>query len=206
MTRSARRQTGSHRRGGSWGDARRQLALVCVTDCLVWLASGAIYPYLPVFLREEAGASVPMLGVIAGAYFLAVFAFSAPAGRLSDRLGRKPMMVGGTVLFAVSTLLFLTTTDPWWFVAFRVLEGVGTAAVVPAAQAFVADITSDDDRSRAYGWLMSAQYDGLIVGPAVAWLLYALGGGQGAAAFRTIFLFGGLLTLVAAVLLALLLR
>ena len=186
--------------------ARRQLALVCGTDFLVWLASGAIYPYLPVFLREEAHASVMMLGVIAGAFFLGVFAFSAPAGRLSDRIGRKPMMVLGTVLFAVSTLLFVTATDPWWFIAFRVLEGIGAAAVVPAAQAFVAEITTDAHRSRAYGWLTTAQYGGLIAGPALAWLLYALEGGQGVWAFRAVFLCAALVTLAAALLLAVFLR
>jgi DHA1 family multidrug resistance protein-like MFS transporter len=182
--------------------ARRQLALVCGTDFLIWLASGAVYPYLPIFLREEAHASVTMLGVIAGAYFLAVFAFSAPAGRLSDIVGRKPMMVMGTVLFAVSTLLFVTTTDPWWFIAFRLLEGIGAAAVVPAAQAFVAEITTDAHRSRAYGWLTTAQYGGLIAGPGLAWLLYALEGGRDAWAFRAVFLCAVLVTLSAAVLLA----
>jgi DHA1 family multidrug resistance protein-like MFS transporter len=186
--------------------ARRQLALVCSTDFLIWLASGAVYPYLPVFLREEAHASVTMLGVIAGAYFLAVFAFSAPAGWLSDRVGRKPMMILGTVLFAVSTLLFVTTTDPWWFIAFRVLEGIGAAAVVPAAQAFVAEITTDAHRSRAYGWLTTAQYGGLIAGPGLAWLLYALEGGRGVWAFRGVFLCAALVTLAAALLLAVFLR
>ena len=178
---------------------RGQLALVCVTDLVVWLGAGAIYPYLPVFLNEDAHASVAMIGAIAAAYFLAVFAFSVPAGQLSDRVGRKPVMVGGTLLYAVSSLLFLTTTDPWWFVAFRVLEGAGAAAVVPAAQAFLADITTDRDRGKAFGWLTTAQYAGLIAGPALAWPLYALGGGRGAQAFYAVFLFGAVATAGAAV-------
>ncbi len=197
------RQTGAT---GATGWDRPQLALVCVTDFVVWLGGGAIYPYLPVFLREQAHASVGMLGVIAGAYFLAVFAFSVPAGRLSDRVGRKPMMVAGTLLYAVSTLLFLTTRDPWLFVVFRALEGMGAAAVVPAAQAFVAEITTNRDRARAYGWLTTAQYGGLIVGPATAWPLYALGGGHGARAFYAIFLFGSAITAVAALALLVWLR
>lgn len=185
---------------------RGQLALVCVTDFAVWLGGGAIYPYLPVFLREDAHASLGMIGLIASAYFVAMFVFSIPAGRLSDVIGRKPMIVGGTLLYAVSTLLFLTTTDPWLFVLFRALEGMGAAAVVPAAQAFVAEISTDENRSRAYGWLTTAQYAGLIVGPAVAWPLYALGGGQGARAFYAIFLFGSVITAAAALALAIYLR
>lgn len=194
------------RQSGATGWDRRQLALVCVTDFVVWLGGGAIYPYLPVFLREQAHASVGMLGVIAGAYFLAVFAFSVPAGRLSDRVGRKPMMVAGTLLYAVSTLLFLTTRDPWLFVVFRALEGMGAAAVVPAAQAFVAEITTNRDRARAYGWLTTAQYGGLIIGPATAWPLYALAGGHGARAFYAIFLFGTAITAAAALALLVWLR
>ena len=68
---------------------RRQLALISTTEFVVWLGGGAVYPYLPVFLHEHAHASVAMVGVIASAYFLAVFAFSVPAGRLSDRIGEN---------------------------------------------------------------------------------------------------------------------
>jgi MFS family permease len=185
---------------------RRQLALICIAEFVEWLGGGAIYPYLPVFLHENAHASVAMVGVIASAYFLAVFAFSVPAGRLSDRIGRKPMVVSGTALFAVSTLLFLATTDAWWFVAFRVLEGIGTAAVVPAAQAFVAEITTNENRSQSYGWLTTAQYGGLILGPALAWPFYALGGGHGVRAFYAIFLFGSALSAAVAGALAIYLR
>jgi DHA1 family multidrug resistance protein-like MFS transporter len=124
---------------------------------------------------------------------------------LSDRLGRKPMIVGGTALYAVATALFLTTTDPYWFILFRLVEGIGAAAVVPAGQALVADLTSDRDRSRAYGWLTTAQFGGMIVGPAIALPLYQLGGG-GVGGFSAIFVFGAALTAATAVVLAALLR
>ena len=184
---------------------RNQLALICLTDFLVWLGSGAIYPYLPVFLREDAGASLGMIGLVAGAYYVAVLAFSVPAGRLSDRVGRKPMLVAGTALYAVSMLLFTLTKDPWLFVLFRAIEGLGAAAVVPAALAFVAEISSEEHRSRAYGWLTSAQYAGLIIGPAAAWALLSLGSG-GDYGFIGIFLFGSAITAAAAVTLAVYLR
>ena len=185
---------------------RNQLALICMTDFLVWLGSGAIYPYLPVFLREDAGASLGMIGLVAGAYYAAVLAFSVPAGRLSDRVGRKPMLVAGTALYAVSMLLFTSTKDPWLFVLFRVIEGVGAAAVVPAAQAFVAQISSEEHRSSAYGWLTSAQYAGLIIGPAVAWALLSLESGGGDYGFQAIFFFGSVITAAAAVALAVYMR
>jgi MFS family permease len=184
---------------------RNQLALICLTDFLVWLGSGAIYPYLPVFLREDAGASLGTIGLVAGAYYVAVLAFSVPAGRLSDRVGRKPMLVAGTALYAVSMLLFTLTKDPWLFVLFRAIEGLGAAAVVPAAQAFVAEISDEKHRSRAYGWLTSAQYAGLIIGPAAAWALLSLENG-GDYGFYAIFVFGAAITAAAAVTLAVYVR
>jgi MFS family permease len=188
------------------GRGRAQLALIATTDFTVWLGAGAILPYLPVFLKEQAHASLTAIALIAAAYYIGVFAFSGYFGHLSDRLGRRPLIIAGTVLYSVATALFLTTTDPAWFCLFRLVEGMGAAAVVPAAQAFVADITVNEDRSRAYGWLTSAQFTGLIVGPALAWPLYALGGGQGRWAFYAIFIFSAALTAVVALVLAVFLR
>ncbi|HUK76702.1 MAG TPA: MFS transporter [Thermoleophilia bacterium] len=196
----------SDTRAPGFGPARSQLALIAVTDFTVWLGSGAILPYLPIFLKEQAHASLTLIALIASAYFVGVFAFSSYFGHLSDRVGRRPMIIAGTVLYAVATALLLTTTQPAWFIVFRLIEGAGTAAVVPAAQAFVADITVNENRSRAYGWLTSAQFTGLIIGPALAWPLYALGGGHGRWAFATIFIFGAALTAIVAVVLALFLR
>ncbi|MBC7293200.1 MAG: MFS transporter, partial [Thermoleophilia bacterium] len=127
-------------------------------------------------------------------------------GRLSDRVGRKPVVVAGVGLYALSTLLFVSTTHPAWFVLFRLLEGVGAAAVTPAGQALVAELTAEGTRSRAYGWLATAQFGGLVAGPVIAWPLYSLGGGQGKWAFYTIFLFGSGLSALTALALLLVIK
>ncbi len=119
------------------------------------------------------------------------------ATRLAERLDRT--QAGDDRrrdLYTVALLLFTTTTDPYWFIFFRLLEGIGTAAFGPAAQAFVADITNEQNRSKAYGLLTTAQFGGLIVGPAMAAPLYALGGG-GKGGFYAIFYFGAALSAVA---------
>ena len=117
-----------------------------------------------------------LIGVIASMFYLGTLLFSSPLGWLSDTIGRKPVMVSGAALYTVALLLFTTTTDPYWFAFFRLLEGVGAAAFGPAAQAFVADITTEQNRSKAYGFLTTAQFGGLIVGPAIAAPLYHFGG------------------------------
>jgi MFS family permease len=178
-----------------------QLGVICVAGFVVWSGFGLILPYLPVFLQEQAHASVWLIGVIAAAYYVGSFAFSALFGRLSDSVGRKPVIVAGVIFFALAQLLFISTTQPGWFVFFRFLEGVGAAAVTPAAQALVADLSAEKDRSRAYGWMTTAQFGGLVAGPVLAWPLYTLGGGEGTWAFYTIFLFGSALSLLTALVL-----
>jgi MFS family permease len=180
--------------------ARAQLTVVCIASFVVWSGFGAILPNLTIFLKDQAHSTMGMIGLIGSAYYVGTFAFSAILGRASDTVGRKPIIVLGTCLYSVATLLFVTTAHPGWFTLFRLLEGIGAAAVGPASQAFIADITTDDVRGRAYGWLTTAQFGGLIAGPALAMPLYALGGG-GKWGFYSIFLFGSALSAITVVVL-----
>lgn len=183
-----------------------QLGVICAASFIVWSGFGAILPYLPVFLREQAHASLLLIGLVATAYYMGSLSFSALFGRLSDRVGRKPVIVAGVAFFGVAQLLFISTTHPGWFIFFRFLEGVGVAAVTPASQAFVADLSTERDRSRAYGCMISAQFGGLVAGPVLSWPLYELGGGSGLWAFYAIFLFGSALSFLATIALLLVVR
>ncbi|MBN1629584.1 MAG: MFS transporter [Thermoleophilia bacterium] len=178
-----------------------QLAIICAAGFVVWSGFGAILPYLPVFLQEQAHASVWSIGVIAAAYYVGTFLFAAPLGRLSDSIGRKPVIVAGVVLYALASGLFISTTNPWWFILFRLLEGIGAAGVTPAGQALIADLSTEQTRSQAYGWYTTAQFGGLVAGPLLAVPLYNLGGGRGTWAFYAIFLFGCALSTVTALVL-----
>ena len=184
---------------------RGQLWLLYALEFIVAIGFGVIYPYLPIFLQDVGHAQPWLIGVVAAAVFVGSFAFSGPFGRLCDRLGRKPVLLFGSVLFTATMFLFLTTTDPWWFIAFRFLEGVATAAVIPAVNALIADLTTDEDRSQAFGWITSAQFGGLILGPAIAVPIYNLGGG-GTRGFHAICLVGGVVTAAVSGALALMLR
>lgn len=170
-----------------------QLAVVCGAGFVTWTGFGAILPYLPIFLKDEAHSSMLMIGLVASMFYLGTLLFSSLLGWASDTIGRKPVMVGGVGLTAVAMFLFTTTANPLWFVLFRLLEGIGTAGVGPAGQAFIADITTEKNRSKAYGLLTTAQFGGLIVGPALAPPLYHLAGG-GRSGFYAIFYFGAALS------------
>ena len=178
---------------------------MCLASFVVWTGFGAIIPYLPIFMREESHSSLTMIGVIAGAFYVGMLLFSSPLGWLSDTIGRKPLMVGGAALYTVSMLLFTTTLEPLWFMAFRFLEGVGAAAVGPAAMAFIADITVQHNRSKAYGLYTTAQFGGLVVGPALAWPVYHAFG-EGIDGFYAIFFVGAIGAGVAALALLICIR
>ncbi len=169
-----------------------QLIIVCIASFATWTGFGAIMPYLPLFLKEEEHSSMLLIGVIASMFYVGTLLFSSPLGWASDTFGRKPIMVFGVTLVAFAMVLFTTTSNPYWFILFRLLEGIGTAAVGPAGQAFIADITDDKDRSKAYGILTSAQFGGLIIGPALGAVLLQLGGG-GRSGFYLVFYFGAAL-------------
>ncbi|MEZ5126320.1 MAG: MFS transporter [Thermoleophilia bacterium] len=168
-----------------------QLTVVSAASFVVWTGFGAIIPFLPIFLREETHSSMLMIGVIASMFYVGTLLFSSPLGWLSDTIGRKPVIVCGVALYTLSMFLFTTTREATWFVVFRLFEGIGAAAVGPAGQAFIADITHEKDRSKAYGVLTTAQFGGLVIGPALASpIYYAFGGGVDG--FRAIFLAGAI--------------
>src|SRR4029077_6733675 len=90
-----------------------------------------------------------------------------PAGWLSERVGRKQMMVGGLLLSAISSLLFVVPMSVEWLVALRFVQGLGCAAAAPAELAAVADAVPAAELGVAYGWVSGARQAGWIAGPAI---------------------------------------
>jgi MFS family permease len=135
---------------------------------------GSLLPILPLFLRER-GASYSLLGVIVGASLVAQAVGQWPAGWLSERVGRKEMMVAGLLVAAVSSLLFVVPMSVEWLVALRFLQGLGFAAAAPAELAAVADAVPEAELGVAYGWVSGARQAGWIAGPAIGGSLAVFG-------------------------------
>ena len=180
------------------------IGVICASEFVIWTSFSSIVPYLPVFLRQQGHSSVTMIGFVAAGFFLGTLLLSSPLGWLSDLIGRKPVMVGGMALFAVTTLLFTRTVDPRWFLVLRFFEGA-SAAAGGAMLAFVADSSRPEQRSRAYGFVTTTQFAGAIAGPALGALIYRVGGG-GLPGFHAIFYFAAALAALATAGLALLIR
>lgn len=162
-------------------DAARQeraLRFVLVTLFLNAVAFGIIIPVMPKLVMQLAAVDIARAtaigGMIAVTFALFQFVCSPIVGNLSDRFGRRPVLLLSLFGFAVDfMILALAPTLVWLFVA-RALTGMFGAINGPA-QAVVADITAPDDRSRRYGLISAAFGIGFVTGPALGGVLGEFG-------------------------------
>jgi DHA1 family tetracycline resistance protein-like MFS transporter len=149
------------------------LIIVFLTVFIDLLGFGIIIPLLP-FYAESFGATALMVGLLGTSFSLMQFVFSPVWGRLSDRIGRKPIILLGLMGSCVSYLtLALATTLPIVFLA-RIIGGIA-GANIPTAQAYVADVTTPENRARGMGMVGAAFGMGFIFGPALGGVLSRFG-------------------------------
>ena len=147
------------------------LGALLASAFIVALGYGIVLPVLPVMVERLANSTDPTfnarhIGFLTAAYVAAPVAVAFLWGRLSDLIGRRPILVVGLIGFAVT--LAASALAPSLLVLYvgRILNGGFAAAVVPTALAFIADTTSDDDRrARTFGWISMASIAGFLLGP-----------------------------------------
>jgi MFS transporter, DHA1 family, tetracycline resistance protein len=138
------------------------------------LGFGVLIPQLGVY-GVRFGGSPFLIGLIASSYSVMQFLFSPLLGRISDRYGRRPVLMVSQAGMAASYVLFALADSMVLFAAARIVAGV-CAANVATAQAYVADVTTDADRARGMGMLGAAFGLGFVIGPVFGGLLGAWGG------------------------------
>jgi len=153
---------------------RAAVLFIFVTVLLDILALGLIIPVLPLLIEDFRGGDTAYaartIGVF-GAVWAGVQFFAAPVlGSLSDRFGRRPIILLSNFGLALDYVLMAVAPSLTWLFLGRVLSGI-TSASIPTAYAYVADVTAAERRARAYGLLGAAFGVGFIVGPAVGGLL-----------------------------------
>lgn len=133
------------------------------------LGFGLIIPILPLF-AQELGASEAVVGLVAASFSVMQFLFGPFWGGLSDRYGRKPVLMASMVLMGGSYLLFAQAHTLWWLFVSRLLAGIA-AANISAAQAYISDISEPANRAKNFGIIGAAFGLGFIVGPPVGGFL-----------------------------------
>jgi DHA1 family tetracycline resistance protein-like MFS transporter len=155
----------------------KPMLAIFVTIFIDLLGFGIVIPILPNF-ASGLGASSVQVGMIAGIYSLMNFIFANFWGTLSDRVGRRPVILVSALITSLSYFLFGFATSLIILFFSRLLAGIGSANF-GAAQAYMTDITSPEERPRAMGLLGAAFGLGFIFGPLIGGLLKANFGIEG---------------------------
>jgi len=152
---------------------RSPLFLMALTIFIDFAGFGLILPLLP-FWAEHLGANPTEVGLILTIYALAQFIFTPILGSLSDRFGRKPIIIASLLIEAFSLALTGFAGSLVVLLIARFIGGIG-ASNIGSAQAVVADVTPPEGRARGMGMIGAAIGLGFVVGPAIGGLLSPIG-------------------------------
>ncbi len=145
------------------------MSILFLTVFVDLVGFGIILPLLP-FYADRFGASGTQIGVLVLSYSAAQFLLAPVWGRLSDRFGRRPILIVGLLGSAVSYLVFAYAGSITALLLSRIMAGVG-GANIPVAQAYIADITPPEKRAGGMGLIGAAFGLGFIFGPAIGGIL-----------------------------------
>lgn len=169
------------------------LFMCCSVTCVCYLGSYMRLPVVPLFARQF-GADTVQVGMINSSFMLMAGVLSLPLGVLSDRLGRKLLILCGLLITALTSFLLCFSTSPEQMAWVYLLFGIGLASFAPTMMSYVADFSPATHIGRSYGSYTLAIYGGMSVGPAAGGAVAQEFG------FKPVFVVSGILVL--AVLLA----
>lgn len=157
---------------------KRALALVFTTLFLDVIGFGIIMPVLPAYLQELSGVGISAAAIEGGWLFFVYatmqFFFAPLIGNLSDRFGRRPVLLAPVFTFAIDNLICaIAWSYPVLFIG-RVLAGISGASY-STASALIADVSTDEDRSRNFSLIGIAFGFGFVIGPVLGGLLGTFG-------------------------------
>ncbi len=157
---------------------RNPLIFIFVTRLIDAMGFGIIMPVLPQLLLHMGEPNVAAATRVAGAllvtYAVLQFFCGPVIGNLSDRFGRRPVILASLAAYAIDFSVMGFAPSVGWLFAGRAIAGIAGAVYVPA-NAFVADVTAPENRARAFGLVGSAFGLGFVLGPGIGGLLGELG-------------------------------
>jgi DHA1 family tetracycline resistance protein-like MFS transporter len=146
--------------------------VIMMTTFIDMIGFGMIIPVLP-FHPETVGSGALALGMLIGSFSLMQFIFSPILGRLSDKVGRRPIILISIFSSVISFIIFAFADSFPLLLLSRITAGMATEASV--AQAYISDITTEQDRAKGMGKVGAANGAGFIVGPAIGGILSIYG-------------------------------
>src|SRR5881396_1168202 len=147
----------------------RPLGIIFLTIFVNLVGFGIIVPLLP-FYAETFGASPLIVGLLFGVFSLCQLVAAPALGDLSDRYGRRPVLIFSLAGTVVSFAMLAAAHSVAMLFAARIVDGL-SGGNISTARAYVADVTEPKDRARAYGIIGAAFGLGFILGPAISGIL-----------------------------------
>ncbi len=154
--------------------------LACALSFILYLGAYMRLPLVPLF-ASDLGATTVQVGMINAGFMFAAAILSLPLGLVSDRLGRRRLILSGMAISGLTSLLLLLVRTPLGVGAVYLFSGIGLACFSPSMMSYVGDVSPPPFLGRAYGWYTSSLYLGMAAGP-------GLGGAVAAGGFRLAFL------------------
>ena len=148
----------------------RGVAIMFVTNVIVTIGLVMIAPLLPIF-AQRAGASGAWMGALFAVDMVARTIAMPLCGRASDRLGRRPFLLTGLVLFIVAALGFTIASDRITLLIIRTVQGIGAGMVIPVLMAYFGEFASSRREAFTMGTLNISFFGGLALGPFIGGLL-----------------------------------
>lgn len=155
----------------------RRILVVLASVFTVMLGVGVVSPILPTY-AESFGVSHTLMGIFMASFGVARLVMDLPSGQVSDRYGRKPMMMIGLAVFLLSGLVAGFAYNFGILLVARVLQGVGASIFTSASTAYVADIAPRTERAHYMGQFQGSFFLGTAAGPAVGGVLTDIGGAR----------------------------
>src|SRR4051812_44979069 len=148
------------------GPRKATFVFIFITVLLDVLALGVIIPVLPTLVKEFQGGDTALasktLGLFGTLWALMQFFFSPVAGVLSDRFGRRPIVLMSNFGLGLDYILMALAPSLGWLFVGRIISGI-TAASISTASAYIADVTEPDKRAGAFGMLGAAFGAGFVL-------------------------------------------
>ena len=144
----------------------RSLQVLLLSIFVAMLGLGVVSPIMPLY-AESLGATYTQIGLLSSAWSISRFLFSAPAGRLSDSISRKKVIMAGLGGYALVSLLYIVSWNFTSLLSFRFLHGIGSAMVMPVAMAYAADLAPEGQEGKYMGTMNLAIFGGMGMGPLI---------------------------------------
>ncbi|MBM6618985.1 MFS transporter [Bacillus suaedaesalsae] len=172
-------------------EQRKKLFVLMINMFIAIGSFGIVIPILPAYLEsinQGGTAAGLMIAIFAGAQLI----FSPIAGKWTDQYGRRIMIIIGLIGLTLSMFVFYAFDSIWWLYISRVIGGIGAALLIPAIFAYVADITTMEQRAKGNSFVSASMSLGIVVGPGIGGFLADFG-------LKMPFLISAIVSLVAVV-------